>query len=611
MKWNRLGWAAVCGALTFGASVTQAGTNGFVVPLFRGAPNTASAYWETFTVPVGAPGNPPDQPGTTTGAVLTQTNANAFLTGSGNIYNLAGISSFMLADETPFELGTVVIQTRTIGSELDYQSISLTYSNASGAHTLAPLFHYELNRSAAQGYSVSSLWQWDLTGLGVSHYTVVFNAGDASLSFDSLTLDTAAQFAPTFAEQPFALQSAPAQRARWMYPFNSNPGSRPTASAFGSLGSTPDFDSRDSQYLLGWNTTNRVPAGLGARNYLIRRARVTLTIAAGNQYIYTGKLRDYRTYFPTNDPRYLPPTSSACPVELFGAGARGGYTTVTFPQDGPWGLVEGVFYTNRTVYAAGFDTNGILVDVSNNVGDDGTNEIAAPFEVAPFAVGQSTDVAEGQAMPVGSQLTFDLNLDDPLIYGYVQQGLNDGNLSLMVVSFVSASFAGPPTYANFYTIFSPIASPNQFPLLDLEGAVVRQNLDSDADGLPDDWENYYFGSLVHGATNDVDGDGMQNLAEYQVGTIPTASTNALRLQSLQRVSNAAELRFAPAPSRHYAIRWSDDLQHWQTVTNPVLSYTSAWLEKSGANPVYPAPVSANWRDTNAATPRRFYNVEAQ
>jgi len=65
------------------------------------------------------------------------------------------------------------------------------------------------------------------------------------------------------------------------------------------------------------------------------------------------------------------------------------------------------YYTNRVAYTAGFDTNGILVDVSNNVGDDETNEITSPFEIAPFAVGQTTNVAPGQLMPVGSQLTFD------------------------------------------------------------------------------------------------------------------------------------------------------------------------------------------------------------
>lgn len=338
---------------------------------------------------------------------------------------------------------------------------------------------------------------------------------------------------------------------------------------------------------------------------------MTLTIASGNQYIYTGSLRDYRTYFPTNDLRYLPPADTNCLVELFGAGFRGGYTALTFPQDGPFKSSGSAYYTNRNAYAACFDTNGVLVDVSNNVGDDGTNEIATAFEVAPFAVGQTTNVARGQLMPAGSQLTFDLNLDDPLIYGYVQSGLDSGRLDFVAATLLAASYGGTPNYPNFYTPFNTLADPDQYPLLDIEGMVVRTNLDSDTDGLPDDWEQFYFGQLGAGATNSVTGDGVSNLAKYIAGTNPTNSADNFRLLSIQNQSGAIELRFTFAPSRQYSIQWSDDLRHWQTVTNPVLNYSSAWLAKAGTNAVYPAPVSALWRDTYAASSQRFYRVNVQ
>ncbi len=596
---------------TLFADTVRAGTNGFIIPPIRGSADSAAGYWEVFSVPVGEPGNLADQPGATTHAVFRQSDTNAFLTGSGNIYNL-GTSSFSLTDSNSFTLGTVILQIRTVGNELDYGSVSLVYSDADGTHAVPPLFRYELNRAAAQGYSVSSLWQWDLTGLGITNYSIFFKAGGESVSFDSLTLDTAAQFSAAFPQQPFALQSVPANLARWMYAFNGSPANRPTASVFGALGSAPDFDSRDAQYLLGWNTTNRIPSGQGAKNYLIRRARVTLTIASGDQYTYNGILPDYRSYFPTNDPRYIAPASATSPVEIFGAGFRGGYSSTTYPQDGPWAVdPDGGYHSNRVAYAAGFDTNGVLVDVSNNVGDDGTNEITAPFEVASFAVGQSTNVASGELMPVGSQLMFDLNLDDPLIYGYLQSGLNEGNLSLMASSFVSASRSGPPSYPNFYTIFSPIATPAQYPILDLEGEIVRTALDSDADGLPDDWENFCFGSLINDAAADLDGDGTSNLSEYQAGTIPTAATNLFKLLSVENQSNAVELRFQSAPGRAYVIQSTEDFQHWQAVTNPLLTHSSSWLSKVGTNLTYPAPVYTIWRDTNAGSPQRFYRIGAQ
>jgi hypothetical protein len=621
---NMLVGLGIVAAVAAAPSALWAATNGFVVPTFRGSANSQSGYWETFTVPVGAPGNAPDQPGATTSAVLTQTNAGAILA-SGNIYNPATRNAFVIADAPPFAPATVVLQTRTAGNPLDYNSVALNYSDGGGAHSVAPLFRYELS---LVGGGVSSLWQWDLTGLNVGNYTITFNGSAPHVSLDAVTLDTAAQFAPAFVGQPFSARSAVATLARWDYLASDLDNTRGTASVFGAVSEAPDFDARDAQYLLGWNTTNSIPAGQGARNYLIRRVRVTLTIASEG-YVYTGKLRDYRSYFPVNDPRYVTPVTANCPVELFGAGFRGGFTnednvfvpwaSTNYPQTGPWSSdpnysifdPNAVFYAVRVAYAAGFNTDGLLVDVSDNVGDDGTAEIAHPLEVAPFAVGQSTNVAEGGLMPVGSQLTFDLNLDDPLIYAYVQNSLNEGNLSFVASSLVPASQTGPATYASFYTIFSSVADTNQFPLLDIEGTVVRTNVDSDADDLPDDWENFYFGTLAGGATNDPDGDGVNNLAEYRAGTIPTSGTNVFRLLTLTHQTNGTELHFAAAPSRQYTIQWADSLQNWQTVTNPPVFYSSAWLDKTGTNLTYPSPVFAGWRDTNAASPQRFYRVGAQ
>ena len=145
-------------------------------------------------MPVGAPGNLAARPGATTGALLTQFDSLGFITGSGNLYNLDGISSFSLTDSTTFTLGTVVLQARTLGSELDYNSVLLTYNDGTGTQSLSPLFHTELDRGTILGASVSSLWQWDLSGRNVDSYSITFSAAAPSLSFDSMTLDTFDQF---------------------------------------------------------------------------------------------------------------------------------------------------------------------------------------------------------------------------------------------------------------------------------------------------------------------------------------------------------------------------------------------------------------------------------
>ena len=194
----------VCAATPTSA---DAATNGFITPSFRGSANSEAGYWEIFNTPVGAPGNLADRARATTGAVLTQLEPQAFLTGSGNIYNLNGVSQFTVADTTPFSLGTVVLQARSLGAEIDYASVSLSYDDASGTHALAPLFRRELDRGSQPGLgtTVSSLWQWNLTGLDANSYTIAFNAAGPSLSFDSLTLDTWNQFTPVPEPSTWAL----------------------------------------------------------------------------------------------------------------------------------------------------------------------------------------------------------------------------------------------------------------------------------------------------------------------------------------------------------------------------------------------------------------------
>ena len=55
-------------------------------------------------------------------------------------------------------------------------------------------------------------------------------------------------------------------------------------------------------------------------------------------------------------------------------------------------------------------------------------------------------------------------------------------------------------------------------------AAITPN-DTDGDGLPDAWEQQYFGSLAQTASGDFDGDSYSNLIEYQAGTSPTSASS--------------------------------------------------------------------------------------
>src|SRR5262245_46900273 len=63
---------------------------------------------------------------------------------------------------------------------------------------------------------------------------------------------------------------------RWFYPFNFTPGGRPVGTCFGA-GGTPNFNDRDAEVVVVWNTAASIATGLGADAYGIRSVRVTLT----------------------------------------------------------------------------------------------------------------------------------------------------------------------------------------------------------------------------------------------------------------------------------------------------------------------------------------------
>jgi len=462
---------------------------------------------------------------------------------------------------------------RTIGSEVDYNSVVLIYSDVNGTHSLAPLFRYELNRAVSQGYSVSSLWQWDLTGLVVSNFSLAFNAAGPSMSFDSLTLDTANQFSAAFPAQPFVLQATPANLARWIYPFNGNPAKPPDGQCVWLTWIKPRLRlARTRNFCWAGTQPTVFQPGQGAKIILSAARALTLTIASGNQYAYSGTLRDYRTYFPTNDPRYLVTTKHRQPGGAFRCGLSRWIRSDQLPAGRALGgEPSSGYYTNRVAYTAGFDTNGILVDVSNNVGDDETNEITSPFEIAPFRRRTDDECCPWSIDARRQSVDLRFEFGRPANLRLFAERIKRRQFKLHGRFTLGASFPARRTTRTFYTILVPSLPRINFPLLDIEGELSRANVDSDGDGLPDDWENFYSGSLINGATNDVDGDGIKrsgrvsgrNNSHERHQRIPTALHTTAGKTSLMFTSRSRPVVNTPSSGRMI-------LQHWQTVTNPAV-----------------------------------------
>lgn len=368
--------------------------------------------------------------------------------------------------------------------------------------------------------------------------------------------------------KPFRIQAPAPTLDRWLYPFGDFDGLRPAAPTWASF--DVRFDTRDGQLLLAWDTGAIVPTNAPAGRYWVTRVLVTVEhtpLPSQPSFVYDPTYDSYRTYL-TNDIA-LPDADAGRPVELYGVGYRAGFTALTFQEASPYGVINAinnptnVSIGTRNAYAADFGDDGVLRDISNNVG-----QAFEPFEVSPFAVGTAAGLAPGDVVPDGTRFAFDLDLANPLVAGYVQTGLRQGRLPLMLSSLHRARAAaggigvGGGIYPNWVTRENLLGNPAT---LLIEGVFIS-DVDDDADGLPDDWEMAVFGNLESTGAADADGDGATNREEFFAGTDPRDPRSRLRITGFSaHPGQPARLQFPFVASRAYRVEVLGEAGGWTAV----------------------------------------------
>ncbi|MDP7030227.1 MAG: hypothetical protein QF733_08405 [Phycisphaerales bacterium] len=268
---------------------------------------------------------------------------------------------------------------------------------------------------------------------------------------------------------------------RWNYGFNTAPGTRGVGSTFSAFGSGYDFDDRDGQVLLGFETTGPVQPGLPAPSYDVASCTLEVMISS-----------DDIPYDPTPDAWQTHLEGGPAdadvgrPTMIFGAGFRNGWTAWSFGEDGPFGdpMSSGV----RTCHAIDFDATGAARDVSNN--------LTLGFEPSFWATGVVDGVAAGDLIPPMSTVTFSLDVSDPDVQCYLRRSLADGLVDLVISSLHPASEPGTGGQANY-----PDWVLKENPLVDL-GAASAASLRIQVDVVP-----------PSGIGGDVTGDGMVDVED--------------------------------------------------------------------------------------------------
>ena len=121
-------------------------------------------------------------------------------------------------------------------------------------------------------------------------------------------------------------------------------------------------------------------------------------------------------------------------------------------------------------------------------------------------------------------------------------------------------------------------------------------VDSDANGLPDWWEQEYFGHLGVDPNADPDHDGYSNYSEFIAGTNPQQASSFFRADSVSAVANGFRVGWPTVPGRAYNV-WSTDnlMSPWSIIQSNLIATGTSLI----------------WVDTAAAgLTQRFYQVEA-
>lgn len=184
--------------------------------------------------------------------------------------------------------------------------------------------------------------------------------------------------------------------------------------------------------------------------------------------------------------------------------------------------------------------------------------------------GTSGEIVSGPTDPLtldGTNYRLNVPMDSGIFAGLYQPDALTQNLPFLIrvviggVSHVPIQMSG--------SIWQ-IGAPGGRTRIDLTLGV-----DSDGDGLPDEWEQQMIDSDASGrlvsladvtAGGDLDSDGITNLQEFLLGTYPLDAADGLRLDIVGVSGGMAHMKFVSVSGRTYKVRASTDLITWNPTT---------------------------------------------
>jgi len=230
-----------------------------------------------------------------------------------------------------------------------------------------------------------------------------------------------------------------------------------------------DYPDRLGTMVLGFETGGAVPGGLTPSHYAVTAVRLVLNLQ--NSLVY--------------DPTYDSVASSITggvyadpgrPFEVYGLGLRNGFTSVGFD---PGAMGPPLFSEGSPFEPAGgggtYGQHAFPLSYGEAIlrsDGDVTDSVSEGWETEPFAIGTIDGIAPGAATPSNSQVVFSMNLADPDIVAYFQNGLAVGAIGLNVASLHPSDGIGQGSYPRFSAREN--TTETRRPVLEIEYAIVPE-----------------------------------------------------------------------------------------------------------------------------------------
>ena len=270
-------------------------------------------------------------------------------------------------------------------------------------------------------------------------------------------------------------------------------------------------------------------------------------------------------------------------TNTIGGSAVGASNMIFDNTDEGVGLFDSTTSRNVISENAIFGNNPVGIGVYTN----SNNNQAAPVV--------STAILSTAANPGGTDVSGSLSSAASTAYRielFASASGNEGEIfvgstSVTTNSSGAASFtlslaaAVPSGYVITATATDPNGNTSPF-----SAPVSVTTVDSDHDGLPDNWMMAHFGHPtaqagdLSRATDDPDGDGMTNLQEFLAGTDPKSSISTFRITNLDRVSGSPRISFPAVAGKSYQLQYSNDVLsgRWYPLVDGIFSATSTTVQ---------------------------------